>query len=39
MKDPKIAQKSPYVMEVEPGKYFWCSCGESAKQTLLRRQS
>lgn len=30
---PKIAQKSPYVIEVEEGKsYFWCSCGESATQ-------
>jgi len=27
-----IAQKSPYVMEVEPGTYAWCSCGKSTKQ-------
>lgn len=32
MSDPKIAQKSPFVMDVEPGKYAWCSCGLSAKQ-------
>ncbi len=32
MSDPKIAQKSPFVMEVEPGKYAWCSCGLSTKQ-------
>ncbi len=28
----KIAQKSPYVMEVEPGTYAWCSCGHSTNQ-------
>jgi CDGSH-type Zn-finger protein len=27
-----IAQKSPYVMEVEPGTYAWCSCGQSTNQ-------
>ena len=32
MSDPKIAQTTPYVEELEPGKYFWCSCGESANQ-------
>jgi CDGSH-type Zn-finger protein len=32
MSDPKIAQKSPFVMDVEPGKYAWCSCGLSSKQ-------
>ena len=30
---PKIAAKSPFKVEVEAGKkYFWCSCGLSAKQ-------
>ncbi len=29
---PKIAQKAPYVLEVEPGKYAWCQCGESQSQ-------
>ncbi len=30
---PKIAQKSPYVVDVEAGKtYFWCACGLSARQ-------
>ncbi|MGO4909387.1 CDGSH iron-sulfur domain-containing protein [Pseudorhodobacter sp. W20_MBD10_FR17] len=30
---PKIAQPAPYPVEVEEGKsYFWCSCGQSAKQ-------
>ncbi len=32
MSNPKIAQKSPFVMDVEPGKYAWCACGLSAKQ-------
>jgi CDGSH-type Zn-finger protein len=33
MTTPKIAQKAPYPIEVEAGKsYFWCSCGQSAKQ-------
>ena len=33
MSDPVIAQKSPYPVEVVEGKkYFWCSCGKSARQ-------
>ncbi|WP_026210890.1 CDGSH iron-sulfur domain-containing protein [Flexithrix dorotheae] len=32
MNQPKIAQKVPYVMDIEPGTYFWCACGESKKQ-------
>ena len=32
MSQPKVAQKSPFVMEVEPGKYAWCACGISANQ-------
>ena len=32
MSEPKIPQKSPYVMEVEPGTYAWCACGASANQ-------
>lgn len=28
----KIAQKSPYVMKVEPGTYAWCACGHSSNQ-------
>jgi CDGSH-type Zn-finger protein len=33
MTEPKIAQKSPYPVEVEAGKsYFWCACGLSASQ-------
>jgi CDGSH iron-sulfur domain-containing protein 3 len=32
MEKPKIAQKSPYVLDMEAGSYFWCACGQSAKQ-------
>lgn len=30
--DPKIAQRSPYVVDVQPGKYAWCACGQSQSQ-------
>ncbi len=32
MEKPEIAQKAPYIMEVSPGKYWWCACGKSSKQ-------
>lgn len=33
MKEPVIAQKSPFAVEVEAGKqYFWCRCGHSQHQ-------
>jgi len=32
MAEPKIAQKSPFVMEMEPGTYAWCRCGRSDDQ-------
>ncbi|MCA8958233.1 MAG: CDGSH iron-sulfur domain-containing protein [Planctomycetes bacterium] len=32
MDQPHCPQKLPYVVEVEPGTYAWCSCGRSAKQ-------
>jgi CDGSH-type Zn-finger protein len=32
MADPKIASTKPAVLELEPGKYFWCACGESQNQ-------
>ncbi len=32
MEKPTIAQKSPIVVQVEPGTYAWCSCGLSTKQ-------
>jgi CDGSH-type Zn-finger protein len=30
--EAKIAQKSPYVLDMEPGKKAWCSCGHSSNQ-------
>jgi CDGSH iron-sulfur domain-containing protein 3 len=34
-KQPVIAQKSPFAVEVEVGKsYWWCSCGKSTTQPL-----
>ena len=33
MADPVIAQKEPISVDVKAGKsYWWCSCGQSAKQ-------
>lgn len=32
MNTPHIFDKKPCVMEVEPGKYAWCACGQSKKQ-------
>jgi CDGSH-type Zn-finger protein len=32
MAEPVIADKKPVVMELEPGDYFWCSCGRSDNQ-------
>ena len=32
MSEPQVPQYAPYVMEMEPRKYAWCSCGESKKQ-------
>ncbi|WP_206419687.1 CDGSH iron-sulfur domain-containing protein [Minwuia thermotolerans] len=33
MTEPTIAQRAPFPIEVEEGKnYFWCACGQSAKQ-------
>jgi len=32
MEEPQIAQKMPFVMDVEPGTYAWCRCGRSATQ-------
>ena len=32
MAEPKIAQKSPFVMKCEKKKYAWCACGLSATQ-------
>ncbi len=32
MEEPKVAQKKPFVLDMEPGTYFWCACGQSSKQ-------
>ena len=32
MTNPKIAKKGSYVVELDEGKYYWCSCGLSSKQ-------
>jgi len=32
MADPVIAQKSPYILTLEAGKYMWCACGKSKNQ-------
>ena len=32
MTDPQVAQKGPFVLEVEPGKYAWCGCKHSRNQ-------
>ena len=29
---PRICQKMPYFVEVEPGTYWWCACGKSSEQ-------
>ena len=32
MTKPEIAQKSPYVLEMQPGTYYYCTCGKSTNQ-------
>jgi CDGSH-type Zn-finger protein len=32
MSTPVIADKKPAVLELEPGNYYWCSCGQSQNQ-------
>lgn len=32
MAEPICAQKAPYVIDLEVGSYYWCSCGKSAEQ-------
>lgn len=32
MTEAIIVDKKPIVLELEPGKYFWCSCGRSSHQ-------
>jgi len=32
MAEPKVVDKKPVVMTLEPGTYYWCSCGLSENQ-------
>lgn len=32
MKKPDIAEKAPKMLTLDPGTYFWCSCGKSKNQ-------
>lgn len=32
MTDPVVFDKKPVVMELQPGTYYWCSCGVSQNQ-------
>ena len=32
MSKAEVAQKSPYVLELDAGTYWWCRCGRSANQ-------
>ena len=32
MNKPTVIAKQPQVMELEPGDYWYCTCGNSAKQ-------
>lgn len=32
MSTPECPQKTPYVIELEAGTYWWCSCGKSKTQ-------
>ena len=29
---PRTPQKAPYLMDMEPGTYYWCRCGRSQNQ-------
>jgi len=33
MSEPHIVDKKPFVTELDPGVYYWCSCGRSKNQT------
>ena len=32
MSEPTIAQKKPYIIELEGGDYWFCTCGKSQNQ-------
>ncbi|NEP00336.1 MAG: CDGSH iron-sulfur domain-containing protein [Symploca sp. SIO2E9] len=34
MSQPTIAAKQPSILELEPGTYYWCTCGKSSRQSF-----
>ncbi|HOI49294.1 MAG TPA: CDGSH iron-sulfur domain-containing protein [Prolixibacteraceae bacterium] len=32
MEEPKIFDKKPVLLTLEPGEYYWCACGRSSNQ-------
>ena len=32
MSEPVCAKKGAYIVKLEPGEYWWCSCGQSKNQ-------
>jgi len=32
MAEPKIVQTGPFILELQPGSYWWCACGRSQNQ-------
>ena len=32
MTKPKAADNKPLMMEMKPGSYYWCACGQSSNQ-------
>lgn len=32
MTEPHVAQRGPYLLDLAPGEYRWCSCGRSRTQ-------
>ena len=32
MTEPHIAKAGPYVLDLQPGTYWWCACGKSKTQ-------
>lgn len=32
MSEPNIAARQPAVLDLQPGTYYWCTCGKSASQ-------
>lgn len=32
MSEPVVAAKVPAILDLEPGTYYWCACGQSSNQ-------